>query len=65
VAELTSCGSIALVADLPQAVKALVDAAQLILQLAMLAVQGIVLGVAQVRTDDILVAFCGNGSRKH
>lgn len=59
--ELTGRGAVALVADLPQAVQALVDATQLVLQLAVLAVQGVALDLAQVgRVDDVVISLCGS-----
>lgn len=57
---LTSGGAVALVADLPQAVQALVDTPQPVLQLTVLAAQGLTLDVAHVRgTEEVLITFCG------
>lgn len=56
---LTSGGAIALMADLPQAVEALVDTAQSVLQLTVLAGQGVSLDVGHVRrTDEVLITLC-------
>lgn len=57
---LTSGGAVALVADLPQAVQALVDTPQPVLQLPVLAAQGLTLDVAHVRgIEEVLITFCG------
>ena len=56
---LTGLGAVAPVADPPQAVIALVDAPQPVLQLRVLAVQHILLDAACVKgADDILLDFC-------
>ena len=61
---LTGLSAVALVADPAQAVQALVDAAQLLLQLRVPAVQDVALDVAQVRgANDILVDFCKTEGR--
>lgn len=57
---LTSGGAVALVADLPQAVQALVDTPQSVFQLTVLAAQGLALDVVHVRrTEEVLITFCG------
>lgn len=61
---LTSSGAVALVADLPQAVEALVDAPEPVLQLHVPAVQHVPLDVAHIRgADDVFLNFCGRGDR--
>lgn len=56
---LTGLGAIAPVADLAQAVVALVDGAQPVLQLRVLAVQHVLLDAAHVqRADDVLPGLC-------
>lgn len=62
---LTGLGAIAPVADLAQAVVALVDGAQPVLQLRVLAVQHVLLDAAHVqRADDVLLGLCGDRSRE-
>lgn len=61
---LTGLCAVALVADPAQALQALVDAAQLLLQLRVPAVQDVALDVAQVQgADDVLVDFCKTKGR--
>lgn len=65
-ATLTGLGAVALVADPAQAVVTLVDAAQPVLELCVLAVQHVLLDAAHVQgADDVLLDFCAKqGGRK-
>lgn len=56
---LTAAFAETLVADLAQALKALVEVAHLLLQVRVLLVQHVLLGVALRRGDHVLVDLCG------
>lgn len=60
-AGLTGLVAIALVADSPQAVEALADVPQLVLQLGVAHLQRVLLDAAHVNgADDVFVDFCGS-----